>query len=144
MNKLTALPVPPLPGVWALEACQPLLGLQVVPIPLKPACLPRQFVERLAIDWSGATKNKPTLWSQANLGVNSDPVTYWLCGLGMALDSFGPQYPRWQNGGEMTYLRGLWYLTDCYFANRCALLSSSILAATVIRSYVYLHYLCWT
>lgn len=53
MNKLMALPVPPLPRVWALEACPPLLLPGVVPVPLKPACLSRHFggyVEQLAID----------------------------------------------------------------------------------------------
>lgn len=60
--------------------------LGVVPVPLKPACLPRLAI-RIAI------KSKPTLWSQADLGVKSDLSIYWLCGLGMALDPFGPQYP---------------------------------------------------
>ena len=53
VNKLMALPVPPLPKVWALEAGQPLLVLDVVPVSLPPASLLRHFggsVEQLAID----------------------------------------------------------------------------------------------
>lgn len=53
VNKLTALPVSPLSGMWALEVGQPLLVLNVLPVPLLPACLPRHFggsVEQLAID----------------------------------------------------------------------------------------------
>lgn len=100
------LPVPPLPAVWALEVGQPLLVLGVLYLCHQQAS--PDVLEVLWGDWlSVATENKPILWNQADMDLNSDVVAYWLCDLGVAHDPFGSQYSHLPNGDETIYLIGL-------------------------------------